>query len=199
MTEKDLKETKRTKEPIETPEKEPKEEVLAEKVKKKTKTEKLKDEINELKLELLRLKEKNLQILADSENLKKRLKQEREQEKKYHNQYLIEKLLPALDQVRLVVNSNVSDEKLNNYLIGFKMINDEIFQTLANDGLTPIEAVGEMFDPKLHHALEKEVDKTKAKGIVLKQTLTGYKYKERIIRPAMVVVNDWSDENGNNK
>ncbi|HHT39587.1 MAG: nucleotide exchange factor GrpE [Acholeplasmatales bacterium] len=199
MTEKDLKETKRTKEPIETPEKEPKEEVLAEKVKKKTKTEKLKDEINELKLELLRLKEKNLQILADSENLKKRLKQEREQEKKYHNQYLIEKLLPALDQLRLVVNSNVSDEKLNNYLIGFKMINDEIFQTLANDGLTPIEAVGEMFDPKLHHALEKEVDKTKAKGIVLKQTLTGYKYKERIIRPAMVVVNDWSDENGNNK
>ena len=152
-----------------------------------------------MKLELLRLKEKNLQILADSENLKKRLKQEREQEKKYHNQYLIEKLLPALDRLRLVVNSNVSDEKLNNYLIGFKMINDEIFQTLANDGLTPIEAVGEMFDPKLHHALEKEVDKTKAKGIVLKQTLTGYKYKERIIRPAMVVVNDWSDENGNNK
>lgn len=170
-----------------------------EKVKKKTKEEKLKEEINELKLELLRTNEKVLQVLADSENLKKRLNNEREHERKYNNIYLIEELLPYLDQLRLVVNSKVDDEKLKNYLLGFKMINDQIFQILKDDGLTAIDAEGEMFDPKIHFATEKEEDREKPKGIVLKQILAGYQYKERIIRPAMVVVNEWSDENGNNK
>ncbi len=170
-----------------------------EKVKRKTKDEKLKDEIEELKLELLRSNEKVLKILADSENLKKRLNNEREHERKYSNIYLIEELLPYLDQLRLVVNSKVEDEMLKNYLIGFKMINDQIFQILKDDGLEAIDAEGEMFDPKIHFASEKEEDREKPKGIVLKQILAGYKYKERIIRPAMVVVNEWSDENGNNK
>ncbi len=170
-----------------------------EKVKKKTKEEKLKEEIDELKLELLRANEKVLKILADSENLKKRLNNEREHERKYNNIYLIEELLPYLDQLRLVVNGKVDDEKLQNYLLGFKMINDQIFQILKDDGLEVIDAEGAMFDPNLHFAKEKEEDKEKPKGIVLKQILAGYKYKERIIRPAMVIVNEWSDENGNNK
>ncbi len=170
-----------------------------EKPKKKSKEEKLKEEIEELKLELLRANEKVLKTLADSENLKKRLLAEKENERKYNNLYIIEELLPSLDQLRLVVNSKVEDEKLKNYLLGFKMISDQIFQVLEHDGLTAIDAEGENFDPKIHFATDKEENKDKPKGVVLKQILAGYKYKERIIRPAMVVVNEWSDENGNNK
>ena len=170
--------------------------VKEKKPKKKTKQQ-LEDEINELKLENLRLSEKVLKALADSENYKKRLTQERETEKKYVNMYLIEKLIPALDQLRLVTSYPVEDEALKNYLIGFKMINDQLYQILEDDGLKVVDGLNKQFDPKYHYAIEKVSDKDKENGLIVSQTQVGYLYKERTIRPAMVVVNEWSDENGN--
>lgn len=169
------------------------------KTKKKSEKQKMLEEIDELKLENFRLSEKALRAIADAENYKKRIQHEREIEKKYSNQYLIEELIPMLDQFRVVVNMDVENEALKNYLIGFKMINDSLFNILEADGLTVIDAVGKKFDPKYHFATETTKDESMEKGIVIRQTQTGYMYKERIIRPAMVVVNEWSDENGNNK
>ena len=167
------------------------------KPKKKTKQQRLEDEISELKLENLRLSEKVLKALADGENYKKRLNHERELEKKYSNMYLIEKLIPALDQLRLVTSYEVEEPSLKNYLIGFKMINDQLYQTLEDDGLKVVDGMNQIFDPKYHYAIEKISDKEKENGLIVSQTQVGYMYKERTIRPAMVVVNEWSDENGN--
>lgn len=187
--EKDVKETLES-EDVEFKEKE-------KKPKRKTKQQQLEEEISELKLENLRLSEKVLKALADSENYKKRLNQERETEKKYSNMYLIEKLIPALDQLRLVTGYEVEDPALKNYLIGFKMINDQLYQILEDDGLKVVDGLNQQFDPKYHYAIEKTNDKTKENGLIVSQTQVGYLYKERTIRPAMVVVNEWSDENGN--
>jgi len=169
------------------------------KEKKKSEKQKLFEEIEALKLENLRLNEKSLRAIAETENFKKRMIQERDNERKYSNQYLIEELLPALDQLNLIVNLNVEDPTLKNYLIGFKMINDQIFNILEKDGLKQIVTKDQKFDPKYHYATEKQSDKTKEEQIILATTQTGYMYKERIIRPAMVIVNEWSDENGNNE
>lgn len=169
------------------------------KEKKKSEKQKLFEEIEALKLENLRLNEKSLRAIAETENFKKRMVQERDNERKYSNQYLIEELLPALDQLNLIVNLNVEDPTLKNYLIGFKMINDQIFNILEKDGLKQIVTKDQKFDPKYHYATEKQSDKTKEEQIILATTQTGYMYKERIIRPAMVIVNEWSDENGNNE
>ncbi len=169
------------------------------KEKKKSEKQKLSEEIEALKLENLRLNEKTLRAIAETENFKKRMIQERDNERKYSNQYLIEELLPALDQLNLIVNLNVEDPTLKNYLIGFKMINDQIFNILEKDGLKQIVTKDQKFDPKYHYATEKQSDKTKEEQIILATTQTGYMYKERIIRPAMVIVNEWSDENGNNE
>lgn len=169
------------------------------KEKKKSEKQKLFEEIEALKLENLRLNEKSLRAIAETENFKKRMIQERDNERKYSNQYLIEELLPALDQLNLIVNLNVEDPTLKNYLIGFKMINDQIFNILEKDGLKQIVTKDQKFDPKYHYATEKQSDKTKDEQIILATTQTGYMYKERIIRPAMVIVNEWSDENGNNE
>ena len=169
------------------------------KEKKKSEKQKLFEEIEALKLENLRLNEKSLRAIAETENFKKRMIQERDNERKYSNQYLIEELLPALDQLNLIVNLNVEDPTLKNYLIGFKMINDQIFNILEKDGLKQIVTKDQKFDPKYHYASEKQSDKTKEEQIILATTQTGYMYKERIIRPAMVIVNEWSDENGNNE
>ncbi len=180
---------------------ETKEEVKEEKEKKpkKKSRQELEKEIEELKLENLRLGEKVLKALADSENYKKRLNHEREVEKKYSNMYLIERLIPSLEQLRLVTSYEVKDETLKNYLIGFKMINDQLYQVLEDDGLKVVDGLNKQFDPKYHHAIEKVCDKERENGIIVSQTQVGYMYKERTIRPAMVVVNEWSDENGNNK
>ena len=180
---------------------ETKEEVKEEKEKKpkKKSRQELEKEIEELKLENLRLGEKVLKALADSENYKKRLNHEREVEKKYSNMYLIERLIPSLEQLRLVTSYEVKDETLKNYLIGFKMINDQLYQVLEYDGLKVVDGLNKQFDPKYHHAIEKVCDKERENGIIVSQTQVGYMYKERTIRPAMVVVNEWSDENGNNK
>ena len=82
------------------------------KEKKKSEKQILTEEIETLKLENLRLNEKSLRAIADAENFKKRMLTERENERKYSNQYLIEELLPALDQLKLIVNLEVEDPNL---------------------------------------------------------------------------------------
>ncbi|CCV65727.1 Protein GrpE (HSP-70 cofactor) [Paracholeplasma brassicae] len=169
------------------------------KEKKKSEKNKYKEEIEQLKEENKELKEKYLRQLAELENFKKRVQQERVNERKYASQNLVESLLPSIDQLRLVVNMPTDNELLKNYLIGFKMINDQIFNTLESDGLKEVNALDKQFDPNFHHAIDKVSDKDKPNGVVVSVTQTGYTYKERLIRPAMVKVNEWSDENGNDK
>ena len=100
-----------------------------------------------------------------------------------------------LDQLKKVVNVEVDDDKLKNYLIGFKMISNQIYQVLEDDGLKEIKALNEKFDPNYHYAVEKENNKEIEDGIITEVINIGYTYKERILRPAMVKVNEWSEEN----
>jgi molecular chaperone GrpE len=189
-------------------EKEIKEDVTSEKAetkekpakeKKKSEKEKLKDDIEQLQAELATLKDQYLRERAELENFKKRTHQERILERKYASQNVIESLINPIDQLKIVTNMTVDNDLLRNYLIGFKMINDQILGILEQEGLKEIKAMNEMFDPNIHHAIDTVSDKDKPKGMILVVQQTGYMFKERVIRPAMVKVNEWSDENGNNK
>lgn len=147
----------------------------------------------ELEEEIEELKESLLRHQADFENYKKRINQEKIQDRKYAGMDIIHDLLVPLDQLNKVVNVKTDDPKLNNYLIGFKMINDQLYNVLADNGVTPIESIDKQFDPKVHYAVEKESNKEKENGIILEEIQKGYIYKDRIIRPAMVKVNEWSE------
>lgn len=185
-----------------------KDEILEENVKeekKKAKSKKiseldaLKEENEAMKMELEELSEKALRAVAELENFKKRHEKVSTENIKYYNMHLIEKLLLPLDQLNIVVNAEVESKELKNYLSGFKMINDLIFNVLEEEGLKLIKTDGEIFDPNYHYAVEKEAKSEKTNGIILKTTQTGYLFKDRVIRPAMVIVNEWSEENGENK
>ena len=191
MDEKEIKENV-TSEQAETKEKPAKE-------KKKSEKDILKEEIEQLQTELATLKDQYLRERAELENFKKRTHQERIVERKYAAQNVIESLINPIDQLRIVTNMTVDNDLLKNYLIGFKMINDQILGILEHEGLKEIKALNEMFDPNIHHAIDTVSDKDKPKGMILAVQQTGYMFKERVIRPAMVKVNEWSDENGNNK
>ena len=78
---------------------------------------------------------------------------------------------------------------LANFLVGFKMVSDNIFQVLNDDGVTEIEALGTDFNPKYHHAIETVCDDNYDDSVVVEVIQTGYLYKDKIIRPALVKVN----------
>lgn len=154
-----------------------------------------KEQIERLTKENYELRESYLRSNAELENYKKRMNEERIKERKYASTNLIGDLLIPLDQLNKVVELKVDDEKLKNFLIGFKMINDKIYQVLKDDGLKEIKALNEKFDPNFHYAVEKTNDLEKENGIITEVIQTGYMYKERLLRPSMVKVNEWSDNN----
>jgi len=168
------------------------EQVEPKKEKKKDKVAKLEEEVKDLKDQLLR-------NAAELENFKKRMMQEKINDRKYASTNLLHDLLVPLDQFDKVVNMETDNDLLKNFLIGFKMINDQFMSVLENEGVKEIDALHQMFDPKVHHAVEKTSDKEKDNGIVLEVLQKGYMYKERVLRPSMVKVNEWSDENGEDK
>jgi len=171
----------------------PEEENIEEKEKKEKKL-KPKEQIERLAAENYSLREKYLSSEADLENYKKRMNKERIEDRKYAAMDLIHDLLLPLEQLKKVVNMNVDDDKLKNFLVGFKMINNQIYETLEAQGLKEIDALGKQFDPNYHYAVEKESNKELDNGIITEVTQTGYMYKERILRPSMVKVNEWSEE-----
>jgi molecular chaperone GrpE len=166
---------------------------------KKERRNKHKEQVDALESEINALKDKLLRNAAELENFKKRMHQERIQDRKYASKNLIADILNPLDQLDRIVQMKTDNELLKNFLIGFKMINDQLFNVLQTDGVKEIEALGKSFDPNVHHAIEKIENKEKENGIVLEVVQKGYTYKDQLLRPAMVKVNEWSEENGKDK
>lgn len=152
-------------------------------------------EILELKAEVAKLSDLYLRTLAEAENFKKRINDERMRERKYASQSLLERLVNVTDIFDKAVNSNVDDEKVKNFLIGFQMINKNLQDLLEEEGVTKIKAKGEVFDPKVHHAVETVTDLEQDDNIIVQERQTGYYYKDRILRPSLVVVNKINENN----
>ena len=158
-----------------------------------------KEIIQALEDEIQALKDTNLRIHAEYDNTKKRIEQQRILDRKYASKYLIDQLLTPLGQLDKIVDMETKDPTLKNFLIGFKMIKDQLFKVLENDGLKEIEALNKPFDPKFHEAIEKIHQQDFEDGINVEVVSKGYMYKEQLLRPATVKVNEWSEENGENK
>lgn len=159
------------------------------------------DESNEVDLdkeelvkEVNKYKELYLRTLAEVENYKKRINEERIKERKYFNQSLIEKFVNTLDIFDKTINIETEDKVLKNFLIGFEMINNNLKQILADEGVKLIESVGKVFDPRVHHAVETAVDETKEDGVILEEIQRGYTFKDRVLKAALVKVNKLNKE-----
>ena len=162
----------------------------------KHKEEKLKLEkkIEELEAELKVQKNEYLKVFAEMENTKKRLKDEAIKDRKYASQKVIGELINPVDMLIQIVNMPASTPEVQNYQMGFQMIANQLVDILKGEGLAPVEALGKEFDPKMMQAMETEWDSEKPEGVVLKVMQTGYLFKDRVLRPAMVVVNKKNEE-----
>ncbi|MBI9008800.1 MAG: nucleotide exchange factor GrpE [Tenericutes bacterium] len=160
-----------------------------EKAKKKKKS-KPEDQILEIQEELAELKDKYFRSLAETENFKKRLNEDLKRERKYAGYTLANSLIDSIEIFNQALNMETNDPNLKNFLYGFKMIDDMIFNAMKEEGVSVIDTkVGATFDPTKQEAMDKEYDPEKPLNTVLKVVKKGYLFKDRILRPSMVVIN----------
>ena len=157
---------------------------------KKEKKNKLKEKLEVQEAINKELKDKLLRNAAELENFKRRMNDERIKERKYASCDLVSDLVNILTNLDKCVNMETEDPMLKNFLIGFKMINNQLFDRLYQDGLEEIKVEkGMAFDPNVHHAIETTEVEGVESNIITEVVQKGYKYKERLIKPAMVKVN----------
>lgn len=155
-------------------------------------SEKSDQEIELLNKEIINLKEVILRNQAELQNYKRRKEEETEKINKYKNEELIKELLPVIDNFERAIKMDDNDlsDEVSKFLSGFKLIYTNTVNILNKYEVTEIKAEGVEFDPSYHHAVLTDHDDTKPAGVVLEVLQKGYTYKDRVIRPAMVKVNE---------
>lgn len=131
-----------------------------------------------------------LRALAELENYRKRVAREREEAEKYRHEPLLRELLPVLDglDMAFAVQATSSDRSFEALKAGVAMISQQLRNVLRQAGLEEIDALGKSFDPRLHEAVEHKETSEAEEGRVIQQLRKGYKYRDRLLRPATVVV-----------
>lgn len=122
---------------------------------------------------------------ADFTNFRRRVESEKSQMWDQASGETVKKLLPVLDDLeRAIANRQAGDA----WADGIEMIYRKFKSILEKEGIVPIEAIGQPFDPNLHEAIMQEESEEHESGVVIAVLQQGYLHKERVLRPAMVKV-----------
>ena len=146
------------------------------------------DDGTNLQADLERFRDLALRTQADFENFKKRTTREKEDAIKYSNSSLLERLIAIVDNFELGLSAAKSESAESPILAGMGMVLKQITDFLAENGLQPIAAEGQRFDPNLHEAIAHEASTTVPEEHVIRPMRRGYKLKDRLLRPSTVVV-----------
>ncbi len=142
--------------------------------------ERLRSEKNDLQRTLVRLQ-------ADFDNHRKRVDRERGIENARALGGAIEGLLPALDGFERALAAH-NDPAYEDFRQGFDLIYRQLREALSRLGLERIEAIGQTFDPRVHQAVERVESSEHDDGAVIDEMQAGYRFRDRVLRPAMVRV-----------
>lgn len=146
-----------------------------------------KEKIEYLESQVAYWKNKYYEAYADMDNLRKHIEKDHAQVMKYRSQGFLEALLPSFDNFYNCFKFKPSDPTLAAYCKGFEMIYNQMSATLENEGVKEIvPSVGDKFDHTTMQAVE--VVEGEEDDLVTNVQLKGYMLKDRLVRPAMVVV-----------
>ena len=151
------------------------------------------DELKELRLKASKSEEyyeRLLRQVAETDNLRKRLAKEKQDAIRYANESLIEQILPAMDSFDMAITATNSscENTIDSLKTGIEMVHSQLKRTLEEAGLTEINANGTIFNPSLHEAMSRKETNEVPEGTVIEQLRKGYQLKERLVRPASVIV-----------
>ena len=163
-------------------------EETAEVVEEKTAEELLQEKI-EKEEEVKASEDKYLRLYAEFENFKRRKNKEIETNNVYKSQKVITEILPSLDNLERALQVESDNEEIKSLLKGVEMVYEGLLNVLKSEGVELIETENAQFDPNYHHAVMQDEDSEKESGAILDTFQKGYKLKDRVIRPAMVKVN----------
>ncbi len=146
-------------------------------------------ELEALQEELEETKKKNLLLLAESENARKRMQKERQELTQYAVERMLTEFLDPIDRMDKALSfvENMSDE-VKNWAVGFQMILTQFKDVLLENGIVPFESVGQRFDPHRHEAVETVESDEHDPDTVMEESVKGYMRGKRVIRPARVKV-----------
>ena len=153
------------------------------------------DEITALKSELEKSQQESqknydlyLRSLAELENFKKRAARDKEEYSKFAVLPLIQKLLPVIDDLERALAQFDNSKDLEGLSKGVEMITRSLQEIIKNEGVEPIEALGQDFDPQYHQPLIVEESGEHPENTIIEEFQTGYILHGRVIRPSLVKV-----------
>lgn len=153
------------------------------------------DELEQVRGELAEIRDRWIRLNADFENFRRRTLKEREEAYQFGHQALAKDLLPAVDNLERAIEaarkSGVGE--LGSLLQGLELVQREFESVLARHGVTEVESLGTPFDPSVHEALAQVPDASVAPSTVVQVYQRGYRLRDRLLRPAQVVVSSSGD------
>jgi molecular chaperone GrpE len=135
-------------------------------------------------------KAKYYYLAAEVENMRKRFEREKENLLKFGNEKVLTGLVGVVDNFDLTVNAlkNDNDDKVQNIVKGIEMIRTQFLDVLKQNGLTPVESMGKIFDPNFHEAVAQAPAEGKQDQEIITEYQRGYVLNGRLLRAAKVVV-----------
>ena len=164
-------------------------EIEEEVVEEKTAEELLQEKVDKLEEEVKASEDKYLRLYAEFENFKRRKNQEIETNNIYKSQKVITEILPSLDNLERALQVDSDNEEVKALRKGVEMVYEGMLNVLKTEGVEVVETENVQFDPNIHHAVMQGEESDKESGVILDTFQKGYKLKDRVIRPAMVKVN----------
>ncbi|HEU6448265.1 MAG TPA: nucleotide exchange factor GrpE [Verrucomicrobiae bacterium] len=148
------------------------------------------DELKKTAAKADEFKDNWLRTAADLENYRKRAAREKIEAIQFANAGLIQKLLPVLDnfEMAMAAAQNAKDQNASSLQAGVAMIQSQLKSALAEAGLEEVNAAGKTFDATLHEAISQQESADVPEGNVIQQVRKGYKLRDRLLRPATVIV-----------
>ncbi|MAF76702.1 MAG: nucleotide exchange factor GrpE [Halobacteriovoraceae bacterium] len=165
----------------------------------KADAEEIKEDLNEIKEELEEVKNseesedyksKFFYLAAEMDNMKKRFERDKSNLVKFGNEKVLSELLEVVDNLDRTIDAiaNDEDEKVKNIYQGIEMVRNQFLNTLKNNGLEKVNALGEIFDPNFHEAMAQQPAEGKKDQEIIQVFQHGYSLNGRLLRAAKVVI-----------
>jgi molecular chaperone GrpE len=150
-----------------------------------------KSELEIVSDELAALKDKYARVHADFDNIKKRLEREKYSALEYANERFAKDLIPVVDSLSMAISASASEAEatvlLEKLKEGVELTMKQLLSVLEKHGVTPVDE-SEPFDPNIHNAVQKVDSEEHQSGAIVTTFQKGFRYKERTLRDAMVVI-----------
>ncbi len=146
------------------------------------------DEQQALRRELEETRDKLLRARAEAQNLLRRTAMEKSEAIRFANEAFVKALLPVVDDFERTLSAAAQTTDSPAIVEGVRLVYEKLLKILKDHHVEPVEAAGKPFDPVFHNAMMQRPTTEHAPGTVLEEMLRGYCLRDRVVRPAQVII-----------